>query len=96
MAEIHLNRSNQLELVLESSTGAQRSVIIPLTVDGLKIIQQVLRHRDRPTKPKIGEPGAPTQWEIDEWLRSMRQAQQRKIAEKKISDLGIDLSDIQL
>ena len=71
MTEIRLTPSGQFAVRITGPTGRTRELILPCTLDGTLALRRLLQERQRTSvPPRTGEPGAPTQYEIEAWLRN--------------------------
>ena len=61
-------------------------MIVPATVVGLRFIISTLKGREQ-GKTKLAQPGAPTQWEIDQAVKAWQAANPPKPKGKKIEHL---------
>lgn len=78
-------------------TEGGHSVQIPLNVDGVKALRNILQSRKREARATIGTSASPTQQQINAFLASMRKDQEQRVS-KKIEEIapGLDLSDINI
>jgi hypothetical protein len=87
MIPLTLAPSGALQAQLPGAEGRKRSVIIPATPQGILTLQRILLAQQRMTKAerKIGTDAAPTQAQVDAWLRAHK-------PQRDVVDLGdIDL-----
>jgi hypothetical protein len=59
---------------------------VPISIDGLRILQSILRARDEGVSTKLGTRASPTQWEID---RMKKEYIEKKFG--KLMDVEVDL-----
>ena len=91
---ISLDPSGQLLLEIPSQTvSGGHSILIPPTEGGLKILLQTLRKRERAIS-RLGDPGSPTQAQVEAWLRQDRL--ERASAAKAKTTSQFDGLDIEL
>lgn len=67
-------------------------MIVPATVVGLRFIISTLKGREQ-GKTKLAEPGAPTQWEIDQAVKQWKDANppKPKVKITHLVDIELDL-----
>jgi hypothetical protein len=93
MCQISLAPGGNLALTIPSTTSERAyTVIIPLTLDGLRLIRDTLRQRTATTL--IAQPGAPTQAMIEAWLQEERQ--QRALAKITAEKEAVDKTEAAL
>ena len=92
--QVSLGPEGQLILSIPSDISHRsHDVTIPLTVDGLYLIQSVLSARKTSTDRRIGTPAAPTQRMIEAFLVKKEQAQREEL---QIKYPNINLGDLKI
>ena len=72
-ALIRLSDHEILQVYLPKGENSGHWVNVPYTVSGLQIIAQLLRVRKQAgSAPSIGQPGAPTQGQLNEMIRKYK------------------------
>ena len=79
-------KETKIEIVFDG-----HSVFVPRTEDGLKIVYEVLRHRE-PNNSTIGMKGEPTQWHVDKMVAEFKA--KRAAEPKPVPDVEVDLGDL--
>lgn len=99
--KIALQDSKTLILQIPSPTSNRtRSLVIPLSIDGLKLIRKTLQHQEYDTDTRLGTPASPTQEQVNAWLAANKTAKAAKhpaIVKEVIKEkYNLDLSDLDL
>lgn len=98
---IRLNRNGELTLSIPGKPDKRgHDVVIPLTVDGLAVIRQILladrRDREAGRIPSFATEAAPTQEMVKEYLRRHAPKVAVKIPTKKTQLVSIDTEALDL
>ena len=96
--------SDQLIARIPASDGRPgHHVPIPLDLRGLVILRDILKRRQelaqQSIRPKIGDAGALTAWQVEQLLKSYRgqvTKPEKKTPAKSKFDLGFDLDEVDL
>lgn len=86
---IAINKARELVVTIPSPSGKERSVLIPITTAGCKVLRTLLSEREEQklSDMTIGSRASPTQDMIDAWLRAeVRKEEVEKILPKPVSE----------
>lgn len=90
---IYLDPSGDLALELPAPEPFQGShtIRIPATADGMKALVRLLRAREADTDRRIARDSAPTQAQVEAWLRANRAAKDREMLKilPNLEELGL-------
>lgn len=81
----------EMHAEIPSPSGGTQSILIPMTLDGVRILKRILSAQPHHAHgKKLGTESEPTQALINEWLKAERQRNLAKEVEK-IEDLELEI-----
>lgn len=79
---LSLSPSGDLLLSIPSPTGEAQTVLVPFSVEGLRVIRKVLLARESEPDQRLGHWSEPTQSMVEAFLRNERETKAKSFVDK--------------
>lgn len=100
--EINLNPNGELTLTIPGRTSEARphNVILPISVEGVRVLHQILqadrRERLAGNAPRFATPASPTQEMVRKYLQTHAPKVEVRTVARKAMKVELDLSSLEL